>query len=80
MCPSCRALVTRSASSCTECGASLAAVIGLANDELGYILPYENFVYPRNPFNPGDHYEETMSIGPEAGPHLLAALRTLIQT
>lgn len=33
---------------------------------------------PRNPFSPGDHYEETMSIGPEAGPRLMSALRELI--
>ncbi len=58
-------------------GAPLAAVVGLANDELGYILPYEDFAYPRNPLKPGDHYEETMSIGPKAGPRLLAALSSM---
>ena len=58
-------------------GALQAGIIGLANDELGYILPQEDFVYPRNPLNPGEHYEETMSVGPEAGPRLLVALRGL---
>jgi len=58
-------------------GAGVPAVIGLANDELGYILPQEEFVYPENPFEPGDHYEETMSIGPEAGPRLMEAMRRL---
>ena len=58
-------------------GAGVPAVIGLANDELGYILPQEEFVYPENPFEPGDHYEETMSIGPEAGPRLMEAIREL---
>ena len=61
-----------------QTGAPVAGVIGLTNDELGYILPRENFVYPRNPFSPGEHYEETMSVGPEAGPRLLSALRAMI--
>jgi len=61
-----------------EAGAAVPAVIGLTNDELGYILPQDAFVYPEDPFGPGDHYEETMSIGPEAGPRLRAALRALL--
>lgn len=59
-------------------GAGQAAVIGLTNDELGYILPQEDFVYPENPFEPGDHYEETMSVGPEAGPCLLGVVRAML--
>jgi len=58
-------------------GAQVAGIIGLANDELGYILPQEDYVYPKDPFEPGDHYEETMSIGPEAGPRLLSTLRAM---
>lgn len=46
-----------------EAGAQVTGVIGLANDELGYILPAEDFMYPWNPFKPGAHYEETNSIG-----------------
>lgn len=61
-----------------ESGAEQAAIIGLANDEQGYILPKEEYVYPENPFEPGEHYEETMSVGPEAGPQLLAALREMM--
>jgi hypothetical protein len=61
-----------------KAGAAVCGVIGLANDELGYILPQEDFVYPENPFQPGNHYEETMSIGPEAGPRLMQALRHLL--
>jgi hypothetical protein len=61
-----------------ERGAQISAVIGLANDELGYILPQEDFVYPDDPFNPGEHYEETMSVGPEAGPTLMDAVRELL--
>ena len=60
-------------------GAGIAAITGLTNDELGYILPEEDFIYPDNPFEPGDHYEETMSVGPEAGPQLAAALRELLR-
>jgi hypothetical protein len=61
-----------------EAGAPLAGFIGLANDELGYILPQADFIYPGNPFSPGDHYEETMSVGPEAGPRLMAALERIM--
>ncbi len=60
-----------------QAGATVAGVIGLANDELGYILPAEDFSYPRNPFKPGDHYEETMSVAKEAGPNLMQAWRDL---
>jgi hypothetical protein len=59
-------------------GAVTAGVIGLAGDELGYILPQEVYVYPRNPLDPGEHYEETMSVGPEAGPRLMAAVARLL--
>ncbi|MCE7984298.1 MAG: hypothetical protein DYG89_24250 [Caldilinea sp. CFX5] len=59
-------------------GAATAAIIGLANDELGYILPAEDFIYPENPLEPGEHYEETMSVSREAGPCLLAALTELL--
>ena len=58
-------------------GAATAAIIGLANDELGYILPAEDFHFPADPFAPADHYEETMSIGGEAGPALMDALAAL---
>lgn len=62
-----------------EGGAGLAGVIGLANDELGYILPAADFRYPWNPFRPGRHYEETNSIGREIGPAVMGALRGLMQ-
>jgi hypothetical protein len=61
-----------------QAGAEVAGIIGLANDEVGYILPQEEFVYSEDPFRPGDHYEETMSIGPEAGPRLLRAVRSML--
>jgi hypothetical protein len=61
-----------------QAGAEVAGIIGLANDELGYILPQEDYVYPANPFESGDHYEETMSIGSQIGPHLLSTMRAML--
>ena len=59
-------------------GAQVTGVIGLANDELGYILPVEDFKYPWNPFKPGKHYEETNSIGKDIGPSVMAGIRSLL--
>ncbi len=59
-------------------GAKTTGVIGLANDELGYLLPEEEFHYPLNPFKPGKHYEETMSIGKDMGPKLVEAVHSLL--
>jgi hypothetical protein len=61
-----------------KAGAEVAGVIGLANDELGYILPKEDFHYPLNPFKPGRHYEETNSIGREIGPMVVDAVQSLL--
>jgi hypothetical protein len=60
-------------------GAKTAGVIGLANDEVGYILPAEDFKYPWNPFKPGKHYEETNSIGKDIAPKVMNALKEMIQ-
>jgi hypothetical protein len=60
-------------------GAQVAGIIGLANDELGYILPKENFRYPLNPFRPGKHYEETMSLSKTIGPAVVDAVRDLLK-
>ena len=57
----------------------LTVTSGLANDELGYILPREDYRYPLNPFNPKDHYEETMSISKEIGPKLMEAVDDLLK-
>lgn len=62
-----------------EAGAQVTGVIGLANDELGYILPVEDFKYPWNPFKPGKHYEETNSIGKEIAPKVMDALKELMK-
>ncbi len=61
-----------------QAGAGVAGVIGLANDELGYILPKEDFRYPLNPFKPGRHYEETNSIGREIGPMVVEAIQSML--
>jgi hypothetical protein len=61
-------------------GAQVTGIIGLANDELGYILPKEDFHYPLNPLNPKDHYEETMSINKYIGPQIMEAVDDLLST
>jgi hypothetical protein len=60
-------------------GAQVPGVICLANDELGYILPAEDFRFPLNPFKPGKHYEETNSIGKAIGPAVMQAVRSLLE-
>lgn len=62
-----------------EAGAQVTGVIGLANDEVGYILPVEDFKYPLNPFKPGKHYEETNSIGKGIATSVMDALKELIR-
>jgi hypothetical protein len=61
-------------------GARVTGIIGLANNELGYILPKEDYRYPLNPLNPKDRYEETMSISKHIGPHLMEAVNDLLST
>jgi hypothetical protein len=60
-------------------GAQVTGVIGLANDELGYILPLEDFKFPWNPFRPGRHYEETNSIGKDITLKVMDALKKIIR-
>lgn len=59
---------------------ALPAIIGLADDELGYFLDPADFVFPDDPRNPGEHYEETMSVGREAGPLVTDAIWSLLAT
>lgn len=61
-----------------KAGIQQAAIIGLANDEIGGIIPAEDFAFPANPQNPGEHYMETISVGEEAGPRLLTAVSELL--
>ena len=60
-------------------GAKATGIIGLANDELGYILPKQDYRYPLNPLNPKDHYEETMSISKHIGSKLMEAVDDLLR-
>ena len=57
-------------------------IVGLANDELGYIIPAYDFeVHPTVPYldePEGDHYEETNSLGPATQPLLDEAVRNLL--
>ncbi len=55
-------------------------LIGLANDELGYILDASEFHAPQNYFDPGDAYEESMSMGPAMGPTLYATVEELVES
>jgi hypothetical protein len=57
-----------------------AAVVGLADDELGYILDPADYVFPDDPRDPGEHYEETMSVGREAGPVVTGAIMAILAT
>ena len=57
-------------------------LIGLANDEIGYIIPRYNFeLHEDAPYigeAEGDHYEETRSLGPDTEELLMKqALRLL---
>lgn len=58
-------------------------VAGLANDELGYIIPgYDFKVNPdllMMPRPKGDHYEETNSVGPSITALIVKAARTLLK-
>ncbi|MBN1937264.1 MAG: neutral/alkaline non-lysosomal ceramidase N-terminal domain-containing protein [Anaerolineae bacterium] len=53
-------------------------LIGLADDELGYLIPSDEFVFPGNPFAPQAHYEETMSVSRYALPLLMEAWSALL--
>jgi hypothetical protein len=61
-----------------QAGAKIAGVVCLANDELGYILPADDFIFPKDWLNPGAQYEESMSVGPDTAPLLMNALYELL--
>lgn len=64
-------------------GKPLKLVVGLANDELGYLVPAYDFKVRDNltlsPRPPGHHYEETNSIGPSATGIIVSAARRLLE-
>lgn len=63
-------------------GGDIPCVLGLAGDELGYFVPpYDYQLSAGNPYfdrAPGDHYEETNSLGPSVVPALLDAYKRLL--
>lgn len=60
----------------------LRMTFGLSHDFVGYIVPRYNFLLDdkRPYFNepPGDHYEETNSVGPLAEPQVVGTMRQLV--
>ena len=63
-------------------------IIGLGNDELGYIVPANDFVPPVYEPRPRygtdrcgdhDHYEESMSVGAQAAPRVSGAIAELLE-
>ncbi|GAB4109797.1 MAG: hypothetical protein Fur005_07830 [Roseiflexaceae bacterium] len=53
-------------------------IAGISDDELGYILPDDQFIRPHDYLNPGKQYEESMSLGPTTGSLIMAAATELI--
>ena len=66
-----------------QMGAEHNWILGLGNDEIGYLVPPYNYVlHPATPYlaeADGDHYEETNSIGPSATPLILDVAATLVE-
>lgn len=70
-----------------ENGLSEMLIIGLANDELGYIVPPSDFLLNKeNPYldrtmdsKGEDHYEETNSVGPDCAALVAAAFETAVK-
>lgn len=58
-------------------------ILGLANDEIGYIVPPSDFVLDEElPYvqeAEGDHYEETNSVGPNCAADLVRALEEALK-
>lgn len=62
-------------------GARWGWVVGLANDQIGYLVPPTEFEVGKVPYlieADGDHYEETNSLGPDTVPKVLDAAHALI--
>ncbi len=60
-------------------------VIGLGQDEIGYVVPeYDYKLDPQNPYleeaSPGDHYEETNSVGQNVEAHVVGPLLQLLKS
>jgi len=64
-------------------GVDHAICMGLAEDMIGYIVPSYNYQLDDNtPYieeAPGDHYEETNSVGPQVEEQAVGSMRDLIE-
>lgn len=60
-------------------GGAFRFILGLTDNEIGYILPEEDFNRKVEALDKekGDHYEETNSLGPRTAPFLFAAFEKL---
>ena len=71
----------------TEYGASALLIVGLCDDELGYIVPPSDYlVHPTVPYfervtdqRGEDHYEETNSVGPDCATRLAEAFEQAME-
>lgn len=72
----------------TKHGFDKLLIIGLANDELGYIVPPSDFMLNESlpyldktmDYKGENHYEETNSIGPECAPVIAAAFENAVNS
>ncbi|MFZ5444561.1 MAG: hypothetical protein ACOZQL_31500 [Myxococcota bacterium] len=66
-----------------QLGGELSMIVGLAGDEVGYLVPpYDFKLHPDKPWTEqadGDHYEETNSLGPLTVPTLFDAAKSLME-
>jgi hypothetical protein len=57
--------------------------LGLGNDMIGYIVPSWNYeLDPNDPYYeeaPGDHYEETNSVGPKVESEVIDPIRDMLK-
>lgn len=56
-------------------------VLGLASDQIGYVIPEAHFEVGSVPYlieADGDHYEETNSLGEETAPRILSAVESML--
>lgn len=57
--------------------------LGMANDEMGYLVPSWNYeIDPNDPYYeeaPGDHYEETNSVGPKVEAEVIDPIRDMLK-
>ncbi|MCE9578630.1 MAG: hypothetical protein K8W52_36225 [Deltaproteobacteria bacterium] len=63
-------------------GVEYPILAGLAEDYTGYLVPHYNYVLdPDSPYlseAPGDHYEETYSLGPDCEEHVVQPILALV--